>query len=156
MWAMETLFSALAGLEYWHWLVLGLALLIAELATGSTYLLWPAVGAWITGLLFLLFPIGWPAQLTAFAISTVALTAFARPLVKARLFTQGGDPTLNDPSRQLIGQSATASGAFAQGFGRVKLGDTEWRAQSLDEIAAGEAVEVTGVEGATLRVRRRG
>jgi membrane protein implicated in regulation of membrane protease activity len=47
-----------------------------------------------------------------------------------------------------------AEASFTAGVGRVKLDDTVWRASSADEIGAGERVEITGVEGSTLLVRR--
>lgn len=146
----------LAGVEYWHWLVLGLALLIAELLTGSTYLLWPAVAAWIVGVIALLFAIAFPAQLAIFSVATIALTLTGRTYVKGRWLMSGGDPHLNEPAARLIGSVAYAAADFVEGAGRVKLADSEWRAESSDPIAAGDAVSVYAVDGATLKVRRKG
>jgi inner membrane protein len=145
-----------AGVEYWHWLVFGLALLIAELMTGSTYLLWPAVAAWIVGVVALLVAIAFPTQLAIFSIAAIALTLTGRTYVKGRWLTPGGDPHLNEPAARLIGAVAYAAGDFAEGAGRVKLGDSEWRAECADPIAAGDAVTVLSVDGATLKVRRKG
>jgi inner membrane protein len=146
----------ITGIEYWHWLLLGLVLLIAELATGSTYLLWPAVAAWIVGVAALVLPIGFAPQLTIFSIATIALTITGRTYIRGKWLTQGGDPHLNEPAARLIGAVAYAAGDFHEGAGRVKLADSEWRAESADPIAAGDAVTVLAVDGATLKVRRKG
>jgi membrane protein implicated in regulation of membrane protease activity len=150
---MDWVIDALQHLQFWHWLALGLGLLLAELVTGSTYLLWPAVAAWITGLALMVFGVTWPVQLIVFALATVALLLFARPLVKNRLL-MGPDTDLNEPGRQLIGARAIAAQSFANGEGRVRLGDTEWRAVSAEPLAAGDEVVIVSVEGTTLGVRK--
>ena len=47
---MDILISALEGLNLWWWLGIAAALLIAELVTGTTYILWPAAAAFLTSL----------------------------------------------------------------------------------------------------------
>jgi len=152
---MDWLIDALQQLEFWHWLALGLVLLLAELVTGSTYLLWPAVAAWITGLAAMLLGVTWPVQLIIFALAAIALVLFARPLVKNRLL-MGPDTDVNEPGKQMAGARAVAAQAFEGGIGRVRLGDTEWRASCGEDeiIAEGDAVEVVGADGATLAVRK--
>jgi membrane protein implicated in regulation of membrane protease activity len=152
---MESLLQALAGFAYWHWLALGLGLLLVELLTGSTYLLWPAVAAWLTGLAAMIAPMPFTAELMIFAVAVVLLLVFARPLFSNRLLA-GPDTGLNDPGRQLAGAQGVAVADFAHGEGRVRLGDTEWRAESEEPIIAEDGVEVLGVSGASLKVRRRG
>lgn len=146
----------LASVNHTHWLALGLILLIAELASGTTYLLWPAVAAGLTGLLSLFMPVNFLTELAIFAVLTIALTALGRPLVRNRLLAKAGSPTLNERGQAMVGARGIAAGAFMNGVGSVKLGDTVWRATGSDEIAAGQAVEVTGVEGATIAVRAIG
>jgi inner membrane protein len=43
---------------------------------------------------------------------------------------------------------------FANGAGSVKVKDTVWRALSDETLEAGQEVEVTSVDGSTLRVKR--
>ena len=45
-----------------HWLILGFALLVAEIASGTSYILWPAVAALFVGLVKLVVPIDWEMQ----------------------------------------------------------------------------------------------
>src|SRR5690349_5433663 len=79
---MKDLLDFLVGLGPQHWLVFGLALLIAEMATGTTYILWPAVAALITSLLALVGVDNGFVQIGIFAALTVLLTAFGHPIVK--------------------------------------------------------------------------
>ena len=151
---MDMLITMLDGLGPQHWLVLGLILLIAEMATGTTYLLWPAVAAFITAVISFLGLTNWIADIGIFAVLVIMLTAFGRPLVKRwRHAHMGANEKLNERGRALVGSQAIVS-AFANGVGSVKVNDTIWRAVSDEPIEAGQSVEIAGVEGATLKVKR--
>jgi len=149
---MDTLIAFLTSLGPQHWLVLGLILLIAEMVTGTSYLLWPAVAAFITALLSFFGFTNWLADMGLFALMVIGLTAFGRPLVQ-RWRTSGGSPTLNERSTALIGVRGIVQN-FGEGVGSVKVNDTVWRFMSEDALAPGQHVEVTSVDGATLKVKR--
>lgn len=135
-----------------HWLVLGLILLIAEMASGTTYILWPAVAAFATALIALLGLTNWIADIAIFAVLVIVLTWVGRPLVE-RWKRDGAAGTLNERSASLIGERGVVTN-FANGAGSVKVGDTIWRAESEDALEAGHAVLVDGVDGVTLKVKR--
>lgn len=149
---MDTLIAFLTSLGPQHWLVLGLILLIAEMASGTTYLLWPAVAAFITALVSLAGMTNWVAELVIFAVLVIVLTAFGRPLVQ-RWRNQGGQPGLNERATAMIGVRGVIT-AFANGVGSVKVNDTVWRAASDEALTPGDTVEVFAVDGVTLTVKR--
>lgn len=150
---MENLAEALGAIAAWHWLVLGLALLIGELLTGTTYLLWPAAAAWLVGLVMLFVPLGWPGQLAVFGLITLASAFSIGRYVRGRWPQRRAEVLLNDAGARLIGARARALGAFANGKGRLQLGDTVWEGQSAAPIHDGDSVEVIALEGASLIVR---
>ncbi|MGE0740895.1 MAG: NfeD family protein [Hyphomonadaceae bacterium] len=149
---MDTLITFLTSFGPQHWLVLGLVLLIAEMASGTTYLLWPAVAGFVTALISWLGLTNWIADMAIFAVLCIALTALGRPLVQ-RWRNDGADNGLNERSASLIGVRGVVT-VFANGVGSVKVGDTIWRAVSDDSLNAGENVEIAAVDGATLKVKR--
>lgn len=149
---MEQILLFLASIEPQHWLVLGLILLIAEMASGTTYLLWPAVAAFVTASIAWVSPLSWVAELTLFAVLVIVLTAFGRPLVQ-RWRGEGVVSGLNERGQALVGTRAMLA-EFSNGVGAVKVGDTMWRAVSAEALAPGERVEIVGVDGATLSVKR--
>jgi hypothetical protein len=151
---MDSFAAFFTDVTPWHWFGFGLLLLMGELTTGTTYLLWPAVAAWITAILLLILPLPVPFQLLAFGVVTLGLTLSGRRYIKGK-WLKAGDRELNDRGRLLVGGSGVAAGPFENGVGRVKLGDTEWRAESADAIGAGDAVSILAVEGATLKVARK-
>ncbi len=149
---MEPLVTLLASIGPQHWLLLGLALLIAEMASGTTYLLWPAVSAFFVSLIAWIAPSGWMAEFGIFALLIIALTYFGQPIVR-RWRNEGAATGLNERGASLVGARGVVQN-FANGVGSVKVQDTVWRATSEEALEAGQPVEVSGVDGATLRVKR--
>ena len=60
-------------------------------------------------------------------------------------------PNLNRRGEQYIGRSFTLETAIDNGVGRVRVGDSLWRAVG-DDMPAGSRVKVVGVDGASLKV----
>lgn len=147
---MDSVLALLSLIEPQHWLILGLLLLIAEMASGTTYLLWPAVAAFITALAAY-FGVASGIQIAIFAVLVIALTYWGRPLVQR--FRKREDSTLNERGAALVGTRGIVT-EFANGAGSVKLGDTVWRAVSDEALTSGESVQVSAVDGVTLTVKR--
>jgi len=151
-----TIAGFFAEITVWHWWTLAAVLLVLELSTGTTYLLWPAASASVVGLLVAIpIPFGWELQLLTFAVITTVLTMTCAKFVRER-WTTSDKPNLNRRVDQLTGQKVVAVSAFVAGIGTVKVGDTVWRAQIAngDAAADGDVLEITGMDGVTLAVRR--
>jgi len=134
------------------WVIIGVLLLILEVVTGTTYILWPAVSALIVGLLVFVLPLGWEMQFLLFFILSTALLIFGHTHVRPRM--EGGEPSdLNDRARSMIGMRVKAIADFEIGQGRVQVGDTQWRAKMENGNAkSGEELRVVEVKGTTLVV----
>jgi inner membrane protein len=149
---MDAIVAFLNSLDAQHWAGFGAALLIGELLTGTTYILWPAVAAFIVALANYFGLSYWPADMALFALLTIVLTAFAHPIVKRWRLAQSGRP-INERARQMIGTRGLLT-AFANGVGSVKINDSIWRAVSSEQLIAGEQVEIAEVHGTTLTVKK--
>ena len=135
-----------------HWLILAFGLLVAEVLSGTSYLLWPAAAALIVGLVSFILPIGPEMQFLLFAIITVALLFVGHKYVRPRV--QGGEPSdLNDRARSMVGMRVKAVADFDTGRGRVIVGDTQWRASmEKGNAKGGDELKVMSVKGTTLTV----
>lgn len=154
---MQVIIDFISTMPFWYWWVFAVALLVVELSTGSTYFLWPAIAAAVTGLISL-SPLGvfWQSQLLAFAALTVALSVLAPRYVKPWLHkSQEDHALLNERGAQKIGRLAVVDEPFVNGAGHVRLGDTLWLAESEDgaNYGAGASVVISGVDGAKLFVQ---
>jgi membrane protein implicated in regulation of membrane protease activity len=156
---MDQILTTFATGTAWSWLVLGLALVIAEVVAPTFWLLWPGLSALAIGLVTVLTgPFDWRIQGLLFTLLAIALTVAGRRFVAARAKTPREAPSLNRRAEQYKGRVVRVTESFAGGRGRVAVDDTAWLAHAVDATnpASGEAVEVVGVEGTVLRVKSAG
>ena len=60
--------------EWWHWAVLGIGLIIAELAVPAFFIVWFGLGALLVSLIVLVAPsLGLTAQLLTWTVASVAM-----------------------------------------------------------------------------------
>ena len=64
-----------------------------------------------------------------------------------------GDGTLNVKTKQLVGHRAILAEDMQGGRGRIRVNDSAWPALADEDYPAGTRVEVTAVEGITLRIK---
>ena len=144
-------------IEWWHWMVLGLCLAMAELAVPAFFIIWFGLGAVFVGLLVLLFPgLSATAQFATWTLASLALV-----VLWFKVFKQSFHKTLiGTADGEVIGEIGLLVGAvapFARGkvrFQRPILGSEEWACIADTAIAAGERVRVVAVEGSFLKVSK--
>jgi inner membrane protein len=135
---------------HWGWLTLGLILGGAEIIAPGFFLIWLALAAIVTGLLSLILPMGIAGQVGLYAVlSIVSVYAARRWLLQNPIVSD--DPLLNDRGGRMVGEVLTVVEAFADGNGRVKVGDSVWSARGPD-AKIGSKVRVTGSDGTILTV----
>lgn len=142
----------LAQMKASYWIILGVLLLILELLTGTTYILWPAIAALIVGVIAFSSLFGWEMQFILFFLISIVLLFVGHIYVRPRV--QGGEVSdLNDRATAMVGMRVQAVVDFELGAGRVQVGDTQWRARVRDgNPKAGDELQVKSVEGTTLMV----
>jgi len=142
--------------EWWHWIVGGIALVLAELVIPSFFIVWFGLGALLTGLLTLAFDLTVTAQLATWTLASLAMVGlwfrvFKQSFVKTRVGTADGE-VIGE-----IGLLVSAVAPFERGkvrFQRPVLGSEEWVCLADAAIAAGERVKVVAVEGSFLKVSK--
>jgi membrane protein implicated in regulation of membrane protease activity len=144
----------LEAIEFWHWWVLGGALLVMEILVSGTFFLWMAIAAGIIGLLLFPFPdMGWKIQFLIFAALSVAAIASWQVWL-SRHPTETDDSTLNRRGSQYVGRVVTLDEALVDGRGRVQIDGIYWTVSMADggDVESGGRVKVTSIEGTVLRV----
>lgn len=139
------------------WLVIGIALIIAEVFTLGFFLLWFGIGALaaaVAGMLGAPFVI----QFGIFAVVSVALTAMSRTIF-AKYLSHGDESSVKMGVDSLPGQIGTVTIASkgALNEGAVKVYGSTWTAFPIDgesELVEGEKVEVVSIKGSSIYVRR--
>ncbi len=137
---------------HWMWWIVGILLLIGEIAAPGVFFLWVAIASGITGIVVWLMPALSPEwQGLLFAVLAVASTVTGR-----RYFRYLGDEgrpgvTLNTGGGKYVGRIVTVTQAIHMGKGRVRLGDGEWLAEGPD-APEGSQVRIVGADGPVLFV----
>lgn len=142
------------------WLVMGFALLAAEVMTGFSVgvLLFAGLGALMTGILMSLglLPETWVAGISSTGISTGVITALLwKPLKKL----QGDHPIKKDNSSDLVGFEFVLENDIAKNNpGSTDYSGIRWRVDidkdaGVDTIEAGQTVTVSSVEVGVFKVK---
>ena len=141
--------------EWWHWIVLGLCLSMAELAVPAFFIIWFGIGAIGVGLVLLAAPdLTIAAQCLIWAVLSSALVAFWFRYLKPRTMTAVGTS-----AAQVIGEiGVLVSDINPDIRGRVRfqkpvLGSDNWDCYAESEIKAGERVRIVAVEGSFIKVK---
>lgn len=143
--------------EWWHWIVGGILLTLAELAIPAFYIIWFGLGALLVGFIVLLAPgLSATAQIVLWIVASLAMV-----ILWFRVFKQNFDRTRSGTADgEAIGEIGLLVGAiepFGKGkvrFQRPLLGSDEWVCLADDAIPAGERVRVVAVEGSFLKVAK--
>lgn len=137
------------GLHWWHWILLGIVLVMLELVVPSFTIFWFGLGAILTGLLLVLLPelsVEW--QLLIFSASSIGFTflwfRYLRP--RRQAVSAAADEQL------AVGQTGiAATRALTPGeIGRVVfsvpvMGHESWEYTAEEPINTGERLRVTAV-----------
>jgi hypothetical protein len=142
--------------EWWHWAVVGIVLILAELAVPAFVLVWFGLGALLVALVAAVASIGVTAQLTVWLLASLLLI-----VLWFRVFKPGSHKTrvgMSEPS--MVGEIGLLTrdvAPFARGevrFQKPLLGADVWPCIADEDIRAGERVAVIAVEGSLLKVGR--
>jgi membrane protein implicated in regulation of membrane protease activity len=151
---MQMLADLYAAQPFWIWVALAASLLAIEIMTGSGWLLWASASAAAVAIATLLGDLSFAMAVLVFAALTIVSTLLARRYLPRSVAAQGGD--INDNIDRLVGRSGAAAQTFDGRAGRVLVDGKEWPAEleGDERLEAGARVEVVGVSGVRLTVRR--
>lgn len=144
------------GLEYWHWLVFGMILIIAELFIPSFTIFWFGLGAMaVGGLIWLVPSMDLTAQLLLWTVFSALMTAFWFLVMKPRMV----DKTRAGMSREALlgetGQVIRIPDGERRGlvrFSKPLLGSDEWSFICDEPVHIGDRVQIRDLSGNTLVV----
>ena len=141
---MEMLFE---NLNFMHWLVLGLSLIILELFLWTVFLLWIGASAITVSIFFYLMPeTSWPIQLLIFVILSLTTTNLAKRYYPVKTV----DDELHEKAKTFIGKECKVS-SIEDGIIKVQIGKSLWFARGTG-LSVGQAVKIVGVDDSTFIV----
>jgi membrane protein implicated in regulation of membrane protease activity len=141
------------------WAILGAVLVIAEVFTTGFVLLWFGIGALAAGLAGLLGVHSIILQFLIFTVVSIGLTVASRTIFVNYFSREKSGGDLKSGVDSLPGKVGTvvSSSRGALNEGAVKVFGSTWTAYPADgedPLEAGDRVEVTKVQGASIYVKR--
>ena len=141
------------------WAILGAVLVIAEVFTTGFVLLWFGIGALAAGLAGLLGVHSIILQFLIFTVVSIGLTVASRTIFVNYFSREKSGGDLKSGVDSLPGKVSTvvSSSRGALNEGAVKVYGSTWTAYPADgeePLEAGDRVEVTKVQGASIYVKR--
>ncbi|MEE8327276.1 MAG: NfeD family protein [Nitrosomonadaceae bacterium] len=139
------------SINYWHWFIAGVALIVLEVFAPGAFFLWLGVSAGVVGLILVVIPdMGWESQFLIFAvISVVSIAAWRIRLQKYP--TQSEDDNLNSRTKEYIGRIFPLSEPIENGYGKIHVDDSFWQVNGPD-CSVDKKVKVISVDGMVLNV----
>ena len=145
------------AIEWWHWAIGGIVLILLELAIPAFFVIWFGLGALlVAGVMLLAGELSLTAQLLLWILASLAMVG-----LWLRVFRPSQHRTLvGTADGEVIGEVGLLVGAVAPyqrgkvRFQRPILGSEEWACMAESNITAGERVRVVSIEGNYLKVAR--
>ncbi|WP_111859487.1 NfeD family protein [Acinetobacter sp. CFCC 10889] len=144
-------------IEPWHWLVLGILLILSELILPAFAALWFGIAAIFVAILFWLFPsMSLTTQIIFWIILSIACTVFwfkfIKPLSTDK--TKAGlarESTIGQTG--MVIQTGLAHDQVKVRFPMPILGADEWNCRTLAPISVGDRVRVIDILGNDLVIQ---
>jgi len=143
-------------MEYWHWLVLGIVLVIVEAFVPSFTIFWFGLGAALVGAsLWIGLPLGLTGQILLWAVASSVFCAIWFLIIKPRMRDKTTAGIAREALLGQVGQVIREPGPETLGWVRFStplLGDDEWPIRSEEPVKLGDRVKVMDISGNTLTV----
>jgi membrane protein implicated in regulation of membrane protease activity len=139
-----------------YWLIIGVMLLIMELALPAFVMFFFGLGALVTSLVVWLVPMAIAWQLGLFIIASLVSLVLLRDMMRKMLFRpKKGEEEDRDEVWAVPGDRGVVSKTIAPpAEGRIKYGGSFWRATADEYIAEGEIIVVVKQVGLVIHVEK--
>ncbi|BCR04704.1 membrane protein [Desulfuromonas versatilis] len=147
-------------LLWWHWMVLGMLLMLAEIFVPSFTIFWFGLAGLVVAVLLWLAPelaISWQVVIWALASIgfTIAWFRFFKPTMTDRTKAGLSREAVVGEIGQVIRDPQDGRRGVVR-FSLPLLGDDEWEFVTTEELKVGDRVVVVDVSGNTLVVAKKG
>lgn len=148
--------SLITSLGLWNWVILGIILLLLELALPGVFFVWLGIGALLTALVTACInwgPFsGWEAQTILFLAFSVIMVFIGRNFFRRERETD--QPLLNRRTAQMVGRVTILEEPIVGGQGHVRIDDTIWRIRGVD-LPAGTQIRLVDFNDGVFDVEKK-
>ena len=135
------------------WFLVGLGLLLLELALPGLVILFFGAGAWVTALVCAFTDINLNWQILIFLVASLLGLVLLRKYLKMRFFGRT-DKEIEDQLEEFIGRKAKAVNDFKNGAGKVEFKGAQWSATCNEPVSKGDWVIIRSKDSLTFKVEK--
>ena len=142
---------------YWHWLVLGVVLIVAEIFIPSFTILWFGLGALVVGVAALMVEMSLSLQVLLWSIFSVLFTVLWFKLVKPRMVDSSNSQMAREAAIGESGQVIKLPAGDTRGklrFSTPILGEDEWEFSCDSEVSLGDRLHIQEISDSVLIVAK--
>jgi len=137
---------------WWHWMVLGLVLLIVEINSGTFLFLGLGLAAMAVGVVFALWDIPFLYQLLLWAGGSVFAVFVWAKWYKNPLVSTAGQSNDGLDAEGIVIHPITPHHRGKVRFDLPVLGDSVWEATARDHLDTGRRVRIVDIHGQIMQV----
>ncbi|HIP02454.1 MAG TPA: NfeD family protein [Campylobacterales bacterium] len=143
-----------SNLIWWHWIVLGLILVVSEIFAPLFIVLWFGLSAIIVGLVDLVFATSFMSELFLWIVLSVVFLALWFMFFKDKTISKSGQSDFTLATKGIVTQEIKNHEKGKVRFDSPVLGSSEWFAVSEEEIEVGTPIHIVDVKGQLLKVKK--
>jgi len=141
------------SIVWWHWIILGLLLIISEMVTGTFITLGFGMAAIVVGLLDLIVPLGFVIQLALWiVIGSILVMILFKWFNKAPTVSSTGQSSYGFDTLGSVTQAIDPHRRGKVLFDTPVLGTIEWNAISKHDLEEGRRIKIVEVKGQLIEV----
>jgi len=142
------------NLLWWHWVVLGLILVVSEIFAPLFIVIWFGLSAIIVGLVDLVFATSFMTELLEWIILSVIFLALWLIFFKDKTVSKSGQSDFRLNTKGIVIQKIKPHDKGKVKFDAPVLGSSEWYAVADKTIEVGESIIIVDVNGQLLKVKK--
>ena len=137
---------------WWHWILLGLVLLIVEMSTGTFMILGLGVAAILVGIIDNFFPIPFSTELIAWmGLSVLSITIWFKFFIRKPV-SHSGQSNYKLDTLGMVVENIKPHARGQVKFDKPVLGNTLWHATSKLQLDKNTRVKIIEVNGQLIEV----
>ena len=139
---------------WWHWIVLGLLLLVAEMMTGTFVLLGLAIAAILVGAIGLLSGISFNTELLLWLVFSVVAIGVWFKWFRTKPVSQSGQSNYRLDTLGTVLEDIAPHHRGKVVFDTPVLGNTTWHATARVQIPEGARVKIVQINGQLIEAEQ--
>lgn len=137
---------------WWHWVVLGIFILIAEMSTGTFILLGLGIAAMLVGFIDMYFPLSFTAELSVWMLLSIITTAVWFKFFKVAPVTDSGQSNYRLDTLGVVTEEIQPHNRGVVIFDTPVLGNTSWPATAKSIISKDSRIQIVQINGQLIEV----